>query len=361
MSRALLVVATIAAVLLGVGGAAAACSSDPPDFGPNVYIFDPSMPTSQIQATRRRHRHPAGRQRDGHAALRAAVQARHLRHGRQPAHLPGRLLHRGGRLGRVADRRHDQRPRRRLQPVPGPGQLHRAGQLLALAVEPDDQRHGARPAAGPRATSGRSRRRRRCGGSTSPAATSRSWTTAPPDRSTRAAASSPTRRPASSSTGRSSSSSCGTAASAAGPTASGTRSSPASQGAPPQSFSTTPYDPPPYTTLPTSPVTRERPFLYVDASGSYNVFVPALRTNSSGTTGPTGRAGHVDPARPSSSSPGRPTARTTINKALARGPEPDLHARRLPPRPDDQGQRADTVVLGLGFPTLVARQRRHRR
>src|SRR6476661_3873535 len=55
-------------------------------------------------------------------------------------------------------------------------------------------------------------------------------------------------------------------------------------GAPPQSFSTTPYDPPPYTTLATSPVTRERPFLYVDPSGNYNVFVPAVRNNSSGPT-----------------------------------------------------------------------------
>src|SRR3954464_15301181 len=56
------------------------------------------------------------------------------------------------------------------------------------------------------------------------------------------------------------------------------------EGAPPQSFSTTPYDPPPYTTLAASPVTRERPFLRVDSSGGYNVFVPALRHDSAGTT-----------------------------------------------------------------------------
>src|SRR5437773_10813689 len=42
------------------------------------------------------------------------------------------------------------------------------------------------------------------------------------------------------------------------------------QGAPAQSFPS-----PPYTTLATSPVTRERPFLYLDSSGKYNVFVPA--------------------------------------------------------------------------------------
>ena len=47
----------IGTILLGIGlfSMAAAVSSRavvaPPNFGPNVYIFDPSMPTSQIQAT----------------------------------------------------------------------------------------------------------------------------------------------------------------------------------------------------------------------------------------------------------------------------------------------------------------------
>ena len=38
------------------------------------------------------------------------------------------------------------------------------------------------------------------------------------------------------------------------------------------------------TVLATSPVTEEQPFLYTDASGTYNVFVPAVQTNSSGTS-----------------------------------------------------------------------------
>src|SRR5262249_38522427 len=61
-------------------------------------------------------------------------------------------------------------------------------------------------------------------------------------------------------------------------------------GAPPQSSSTRPFNPPPYTTLATSPVTRERPFLYVDAYNHYNVFVPALRRDSLGTTWANGPA-----------------------------------------------------------------------
>ena len=46
----------------------------------------------------------------------------------------------------------------------------------------------------------------------------------------------------------------------------------------------------PYTTLATSPVTREAPYLYLDAAGHYAVFVPAVQHDSVGTTwasGPT--------------------------------------------------------------------------
>jgi hypothetical protein len=125
------------------------------------------------------------------------------------------------------------------------------------------------------------------------------------------------------------------------------------EGAPPQSFSTTPYDPPPYTTLDSSPVTREKPFLYVDSSGNYNVFVPALRHDSSGTTWGSGpAAGSSIPidqffiARPTDSV-------QTINAALASGQNliftPGVyHLDRT-----IKIIRPDTVVLGLGFPTLV--------
>ena len=124
-------------------------------------------------------------------------------------------------------------------------------------------------------------------------------------------------------------------------------------GAPPQSFSTTPYDPPPYTTLATSPLTREKPFLYVDTNGAYNVFVPALRQDSSGTTWSSGpAAGSSIPinkffiARPSDGA-------KAINNALARGQHliftPGIyHLDRT-----IDVKRPDTVVLGLGLPTLV--------
>jgi hypothetical protein len=124
-------------------------------------------------------------------------------------------------------------------------------------------------------------------------------------------------------------------------------------GAPPQSFSTTPYDPPPYTTLDTSPVTRERPFLYVDSSGQYNVFVPALRHDSSGTTWGSGpAAGSSIPidqffiARPTDDA-------QAINVALARGQNVIFTPGVYHLDRSIDVKRADTVVLGLGFPTLV--------
>ena len=124
-------------------------------------------------------------------------------------------------------------------------------------------------------------------------------------------------------------------------------------GAPPQSFSSTQFNPPPYTTLDTSPVTREKPFLYTDSSGQYNVFVPALRHDSSGTTWGSGPAG-------GSSIPikrffvARPTDNArTINAALAGGQNLILTPGVYHLDGSIDVKRADTVVLGLGFPTLV--------
>jgi hypothetical protein len=109
----------------------------------------------------------------------------------------------------------------------------------------------------------------------------------------------------------------------------------------------------PYTTLATSPVTREAPYLYVDAAGNENVFVPSPHTSSSGTSWAGG-------ATPGTSIPidkfyvAQPTdSVATINTALKTGRNliltPGVYHR-------DQSitvTRPDTVVLGLGFPTLI--------
>jgi hypothetical protein len=111
---------------------------------------------------------------------------------------------------------------------------------------------------------------------------------------------------------------------------------------------------PPYTTLATTPVSREKPYLFVDAEGDYNVRVPSSQTNTSGTKWANGlTAGRTIPlgdffvARPSDSV-------QTINSQLARGMNllltPGVYdvARGIVVR------RAGTVVLGTGHATLTA-------
>jgi hypothetical protein len=123
------------------------------------------------------------------------------------------------------------------------------------------------------------------------------------------------------------------------------------EGAPAQSFPD-----PPYTTLETTPATREKPYLYVDDDGGWNVLVPDARTDSRGTTwadGPTpGRSIPLSDfylARPSDSA-------KALDSQLARG----KHLLLTPGVYDvDRSltvRRSDTVVLGLGVATLTATQ-----
>jgi hypothetical protein len=109
----------------------------------------------------------------------------------------------------------------------------------------------------------------------------------------------------------------------------------------------------PYTMLATSPVTREAPYLYMDSSGNYNVFVPAVQSNSVGTTwgsGPT--PGLSIPikkffiAQPTDSA-------AKINQALGSGMNLILTPGVYQLDQSINVTRPDTVVLGLGFPTLI--------
>ncbi|OIJ62687.1 discoidin domain-containing protein [Streptomyces mangrovisoli] len=118
------------------------------------------------------------------------------------------------------------------------------------------------------------------------------------------------------------------------------------QGAPATNF-----DSGPYTTLDTTPVSREKPFLYLDGN-DYKVFVPAKRTNARGVSWPANTGGTSLPlSQFYVVKPGATAA--TINAALAQGLNllftPGIYHL-------DQTinvTRADTVVLGLGYATLV--------
>jgi hypothetical protein len=119
-------------------------------------------------------------------------------------------------------------------------------------------------------------------------------------------------------------------------------------GAPAQSFPN-----PTYTTLATSPVTREAPYLYMDSNGNYNVFVPSVQFNSVGTTWASG-------ATPGSSIPitkffiAQPTdSAATINAVLGSGRNLILTPGIYNLTQSIEVTRPDSVVLGLGFPTLI--------
>jgi hypothetical protein len=109
-----------------------------------------------------------------------------------------------------------------------------------------------------------------------------------------------------------------------------------------------------YTTVTNTPLIAEKPYLYLDTNGNYAVMVPAVQSNSFGTTwanGPTPGVslpiGQFYVAHP-----GTDTA-ASMNAALNAG----LNLILTPGVYQLNGSllvtRPDTVVLGLGFPTLI--------
>jgi hypothetical protein len=118
------------------------------------------------------------------------------------------------------------------------------------------------------------------------------------------------------------------------------------QGAPAQGFPN-----PVYTTLATTPESRDKPYMYIDDSGDYQVFVPNLRTNASGVDWPNTPGTSIPLTQFYVAKPG--VSAETINAALAQG----LNLVLTPgiyhvDQPIDV-TRANTVVLGLGYATIV--------
>lgn len=113
----------------------------------------------------------------------------------------------------------------------------------------------------------------------------------------------------------------------------------------------------PYTVVATTPLVREKPYLYIDKKNAFQVFVPSLRRDSKTVSWD----GHSTPgtslsidrfyvARPESSNA------EAINKALSQGKnilftpgiyllDQTLHVTR-----------ANTIVMGLGYATLIPTQ-----
>jgi hypothetical protein len=118
------------------------------------------------------------------------------------------------------------------------------------------------------------------------------------------------------------------------------------QGAPANAFPN-----PPHTTLATTPVTREKPYLYVDGAGLYRVFVPAIRRNSAGATWPNTAGSSIPMREFYVAKPGDSAAR--INQALAQGLNLFFTPGTYSLNETIRVTRANTVVTGIGFPTLI--------
>jgi hypothetical protein len=119
-------------------------------------------------------------------------------------------------------------------------------------------------------------------------------------------------------------------------------------GAPPQHFPN-----PSHTVVGTTPQIREKPFLYVDNAGSYNVFVPALRQNSSGTSWSHGPAAGTSISL-SQFLVAKPTTPVeTINAALDQGKHLLFTPGVYHLTDTIKVTKPNTVVLGLGLATLT--------
>jgi hypothetical protein len=111
---------------------------------------------------------------------------------------------------------------------------------------------------------------------------------------------------------------------------------------------------PPYTTLPVTPVSREKPFLFLDDHGAIKVRVPVARQGTSGISWANGLTpGRTLPisdffvAKPSDSV-------QHINSQLARGKNLLLTPGVYDIARSIEVKRPDTVVLGIGHATLTA-------
>ena len=117
-------------------------------------------------------------------------------------------------------------------------------------------------------------------------------------------------------------------------------------GAPAASFPASPK-----TVLGTTPVSRDVPYLYIDASGNYRVFLPNLRTNASGASWPNTPGTSLPMSQFYVVQPG--TSAATINSMLAQNCNlfftPGIFHITQP----INVTRANTVVLGIGYPTIV--------
>jgi len=116
----------------------------------------------------------------------------------------------------------------------------------------------------------------------------------------------------------------------------------------------------PYTVIEKTPILREKPYLFADEGGRYFVMVPDLaRDRAGGTTWESGRAASHASGDPIPidqfyiARPDRDSA-ASVNAAIEAGKHLILTPGIYHLDQSIRIARADTIVLGIGYPTLVA-------
>lgn len=109
-----------------------------------------------------------------------------------------------------------------------------------------------------------------------------------------------------------------------------------------------------YTIITNTPLIAEKPYLYLDTNGNYAVMVPALQTNSFGTTWANGPTPGVSlPIGQFYVAHSDTDTADSINTALNAGLNLILTPGVYQLNSSLMVTRPDTVILGLGFPTLI--------
>jgi hypothetical protein len=114
----------------------------------------------------------------------------------------------------------------------------------------------------------------------------------------------------------------------------------------------TTFPTPPYTSIPHTPVVAEKPFVYIDGTGAWQVFVPAVRENSQATSWEARKpAGTSIPiSQFFIAKPGATAA--DLNAALAAGKNLIITPGIYQLDDSIKVARPNTVILGLGYATL---------
>lgn len=109
-----------------------------------------------------------------------------------------------------------------------------------------------------------------------------------------------------------------------------------------------------YTVVEKTPLVREKPYLYIDGAGHYQVFVPDLGTNTQGASWQAGSTpGHSVPLTEFYIADPSTATAASINAALSEGKNLLFTPGNYHLNDTIRVTKPNTIVMGLGFATLI--------